>query len=295
MSVSIGFDTEAFLSAKGSIVPMGGLIPGTKKNPHRITAGMDYFIQEDGVTVETNTPVSNDPIEAYNLLRNTWNRASLWLSRYINSPAGRKFAEENGRTPIVAPDISVQMYTAWDFPHASLVDAGPGSFVFGCEPDFNAYAFNPEATSEHPLFAGCVPNKAPSAQQLGGLRFAGGHVHFGYNTDIIPRHIAVQLCDIAARICNIQDEGPRKQWYGKAGCYRPKSYGIEYRSLGTHALNSELGQSFLRTMHAVLGVEKQYALQLYRALYPTVVAIGNGEAIDRKAVRATWGNILPCF
>jgi len=62
------------------------------------------------------------------------------------------------------------------------------------------------------------------------MRSAGGHVHI--ETSLNKRHV-IQACDLFLGVPSVlMDDGEmRKQLYGKAGCFRPKPYGVEYRTL----------------------------------------------------------------
>ena len=91
----------------------------------------------------------------------------------------------------------------------------PAAHIFGCEPDFNAWNGHMNKKPSPP-----VPN----------MRSAGGHVHI--ETTLNKRHV-IQACDLFLGVPSVlMDEGEmRKQLYGKAGCFRPKPYGVEYRTL----------------------------------------------------------------
>lgn len=99
------------------------------------------------------------------------------------------------------------------FPDSEMTH--PGAHIFGCEPDFNAWT-NTENFKPQPP----VPN----------MRSAGGHVHI--ETDKDKRHV-IQVVDLFLGIPSLfMDEGEdRRKLYGKAGCFRPKLYGVEYRTL----------------------------------------------------------------
>ena len=91
----------------------------------------------------------------------------------------------------------------------------PAAHIFGCEPDFNAWN-------------GKV-NKKPSPPTP-NMRSAGGHVHIETRLDVRK---VIQACDLFLGVPSVlMDNGEmRKQLYGKAGCYRPKPYGGESRTL----------------------------------------------------------------
>jgi len=99
------------------------------------------------------------------------------------------------------------------FPEEQLIH--PQAQEFGCEPDYNAW------TKEM--------NPRPKATDA-SLRSAGGHVHIGTKEDPIE---VIRAMDLFVGCPSIKlDKGLlRRQLYGKAGAFRPKRYGCEYRTL----------------------------------------------------------------
>lgn len=91
----------------------------------------------------------------------------------------------------------------------------PQAKEFGCEPDFNAW------TKQQ--------NPRPCAADA-NLRSAGGHVHVGTVEDPIE---VIRAMDLFLGVPSTKlDPGTlRRKLYGKAGCFRPKEYGCEYRTL----------------------------------------------------------------
>ncbi len=89
------------------------------------------------------------------------------------------------------------------------------AMTFGCDPDFNAY------TGEY--------NPRPRAQDA-SLRSCGGHVHVGTSNDILNVVKAMDLM-LAVPSVLIDSDNRRRELYGKAGAFRPKDYGVEYRTL----------------------------------------------------------------
>lgn len=91
----------------------------------------------------------------------------------------------------------------------------PLTRVFGCEPDYNAWTGeeNPKPNPPHP-----------------GMRSAGGHIHV--ETDLDPIKVVRAMDHFLGVPSVLMDTGKdRKQLYGKAGAFRKKSYGVEYRTL----------------------------------------------------------------
>ena len=120
----------------------------------------------------------------------------------------------------------------------SFIESQPEEAVkLGCDPDYNAY------TGE----------LNPSPAQQVDFRTASGHVHIGWRDDNIdpldPIHFAecqmvVKELDWALGVPSILYEPiisgkQRRNLYGKAGAFRPKSYGVEYRVLSNWWLKSD--------------------------------------------------------
>lgn len=96
----------------------------------------------------------------------------------------------------------------------------------GCDPDYDAYRNGQENE---------IQKEKP-------IRTAGGHIHIGWGEDIninSPHHIkmcceAARQLDLAIGLWSLDHdvEGmERRKMYGAPGAFRPKSYGIEYRTL----------------------------------------------------------------
>jgi hypothetical protein len=96
----------------------------------------------------------------------------------------------------------------------------------GCSEDFNAYTYDVET----------IPNLA-----ITGKRFAGGHIHIGYNNPnweksvLLCKHFDVYLGLLAVLLDN---DTERKAIYGTPGRHRIKDYGIEYRTLSNFWIKS---------------------------------------------------------
>ena len=111
------------------------------------------------------------------------------------------------------PNLSFSKLSCIVFPEAQMQH--PAAHIFGCEPDFNAWTkdINPKPTPPHPL-----------------MRSAGGHIHV--ETTRNPLEV-VRNMDLFLGVPSVlMDNGEmRKQLYGKAGAFRAKDYGVEYRTL----------------------------------------------------------------
>lgn len=84
----------------------------------------------------------------------------------------------------------------------------------GCEPFRNIYVKEALQPTPYP------DNK----------RFAGGHVHLGFDVSTVPPEFVVERLDSLLKASDKPCEA-RDAFYGMKGSYRSKGYGIEYRSL----------------------------------------------------------------
>ena len=93
----------------------------------------------------------------------------------------------------------------------------PMAKEFGCEPDFNAWSGR--------------KNPRPKCANR-NLRSAGGHVHIGGVEDVDKKQL-IRAMDLFLGVPSIKldPDTQRRKLYGKAGAYRPKPYGAEYRTL----------------------------------------------------------------
>lgn len=101
-----------------------------------------------------------------------------------------------------------------------LLDAIPQANTMGCDPDFNAWTGrkNPRPAPKH------------------GLRSFGGHVHIEDGTKQ-----TIRACDMTLGMWSVLNDPDkeRRKLYGKAGAFRPKPYGVEYRTLSNHWCDNE--------------------------------------------------------
>ena len=195
----VGADIEAFLIDKDfTFVPCVGILPGTKEHPHPIKGLKSGFaMQEDNVMVEFNIP----PASTYTQFYNHIYRAQAGVKEYLtNKYPGKGYAFIHQSDALFNADqlTSEQAKT------------------IGCEPDFDAYQ------------GGAMRRDLPA---LSNWRGAGGHVHLGGDFQC-PDFVAALFADLCIGVrCKLGNEsGRRSLWYGKPGIYRPKPYGIEYRT-----------------------------------------------------------------
>lgn len=95
-----------------------------------------------------------------------------------------------------------------------------------CEPDYNAWTE--------------VKNLSPGTGT--NLRTAGGHIHVGYkNPNTFASLSLIKAMDLHLGVPSvlIELDNERKLMYGKAGAYREKKYGVEFRSISNFYLESK--------------------------------------------------------
>ena len=197
--ITLGADPEIFLAdAAGAFISAIGKIGGTKEQPRPLLEiGEGFAVQEDNVALEYNIPPSPNK----DAFRGNISRAMSYLSDHV------------GKMGLKLINVS-----ATSFPVEQLRD--PRALEFGCDPDFNAWKNG-------------KPNPRPNAKDK-TLRSCGGHVHVGYAFQSADEvHQFIKLMDLYLGVPSVlMDQGElRKQLYGKAGAFRYKPYGCEYRSL----------------------------------------------------------------
>lgn len=209
--ILVGADPELFMKnpADGSFVSAHDKIPGTKYEPFKVANGA---IQVDGTALEFNIdPASTADEFVHNIVS-----VRATLEGYV--PGFNVVAE-----PVAFYDPT---YFVWDIPASAQ--------ELGCNPDYNGWTYDMNPRPD--------PNGLP-------MRTASGHIHIGWTEgkDVEDKEY-FQLCGNVARqmdyflgIASLQwDTDPtRRQLYGKAGAFRPKSYGMEYRVLSNRWLANE--------------------------------------------------------
>lgn len=196
--VMVGTDTEIFVSdpIQNKYISCVGRIGGMKGCP--IPIGEDCGLEEDNVAVEFTVPAV--PLEG--------GSAQMYKNIQYCLNSIKERMPETYELAIVPSAI---------FPKEELNTMQAQEF--GCMPDFNAWnwgAVNPRPTAR---------NKQ--------LRSAGGHIHIGYNfPDSELNWKIVQALDLYISLPSviIDNDTQRRELYGKAGAFREKPYGVEYRT-----------------------------------------------------------------
>lgn len=208
---TIGTDTEVSLydPLANEFISAIDRIPGTKAVPHKTPNG---WIQQDNVAVEFNTvPVSSDHPNAKDEWRNNV------LSAYNDV---KLYAKKIGLEVLIVPQAV--------YPTRELIH--PVARIAGCDPDFCVYTL--ESANIPPDLSGT------------NLRTFGGHIHIGHEGGMDNyelSHALVRAFDstlgLASLVLDV-DGSTRRNLYGKAGAFRPKPYGFEYRTLSNFWITS---------------------------------------------------------
>jgi len=189
----VGCDPELFAVRKnGNPVSVIGKFPGTKEEPFEIE-GVGA-LQVDNVACEFNTIPATSPDE---------------FSRAVAMPL--KAVEEY----LAKKKLLLCEEAYLEFPQNQLNNAD--AVTAGCDPDYNAYNLK--------------VNTPPDFYET-NARSAAGHVHIGLDEiSEVDKPLLVKCLDLIMTIPALKYESAdRRTLYGKAGCFRPKSYGLEYRT-----------------------------------------------------------------
>ena len=121
--------------------------------------------------------------------------------------------------------INLSIKPVQDFGKELIEEAPEEAKELGCDPDYNAYTLE--------------PNPRPDGEAV-TFRTGAGHIHIGWGADIpVDNKDHMEICAgfVKALDCTVGlfmtviDQEPRRRvLYGKAGAFRPKSYGVEYRT-----------------------------------------------------------------
>ena len=214
MKFKLGSDPELMLedSEKRVLKSAITVIPEGKGEGRNINKGAALH---DNVLVEFNT----DPADSEDEFIDT-------LTGVLNDLA--KLVNKSG--------CGLLLQASAEFPAEEL--AHPEAMVFGCDPDWDAWIVG--------------KNTSPDPFEVGALRSAGGHLHIGMGDDPninavldhpLGKLVVVKAMDVFCLLPWLMiEQDPtskrRRELYGKAGAFRPKPYGVEYRAISASWLTS---------------------------------------------------------
>jgi len=242
---TIGSDPELFCLKDGIPIPVFKLkLGGTKQKPIEFEPGFAY--QEDGCAAEYNIPPCRT------------------VSQFISA----HYKCINKIQKVLGPHVELINTPSISF-HPSLLKSKKATII-GCSEDFDVY----------------LKDKASIPDYKGiNKRFAGFHVHVGwknptwFDSELLIRYMDLYL-GVPASI--IDHDKHRMEAYGTAGRFRPKVYGLEYRSLSNFWLETASHIEFVwnQTQKAIGALNKYYDLILDANIETRVIsAMNNGDEL----------------
>lgn len=205
--VLVGADPETFLFQEDKPVSAFGTVDGDKEKPLRVDRGA---VQVDGMALEFNIDPASDEEEFVGNIKTVLSEMAKLVPQFriVATPVAHFGADYLSKQPAKAVEL-------------------------GCNPDYNAYT---QGVNE-------IPDAALE------FRTGAGHVHIGWTKDADPfdyEHYGdccaiIRQLDVFLGIPSVlfDQEAQRRQMYGRAGCFRPKHYGVEYRVLSNVWVASE--------------------------------------------------------
>lgn len=201
---TIGCDPEMFVRDQmtGAFVSSFGMVRGNKAKPHPVRGGA---IQVDGMALEINVNPSKTQKEFLSNINLVMQQLKMQLPPMVDIAAGVPFAE---------------------FSQEIFQNSPPEATELGCDPDYNGW------TGE--------ANPRPDGDSV-NFRTAAGHIHIGWNADVkdpyADKEHFQRCCEMAKQMDYYvgiysllwDADNRRRSLYGKAGAFRAKSYGMEYR------------------------------------------------------------------
>ena len=238
----LGCDPEVFLkSQNGDLVPVFGLVGGTKDAPRQVeTLPKGFTWQEDNVALEFGIP----PASTRDMFRSHVKQVQeTFLNKY--------------------PHLTFSKLSCAVFPKSIL--ANPAAHIFGCEPDYNAWTGK--------------ENVKPRPRNQ-TMRAAGGHIHVELPEGAVPQ-ICAQAMDfyLAIPALLMDKDVSRRKLYGKAGAFRKKPYGLEYRVLSNFWIFEDKYIDWVwdNTERALDGVGKREEFQSAGVEIQRIINTGNLE------------------
>lgn len=261
VQILVGADPEVFMRKDGKFISAHGAVEGDKANPFKVEKGA---VQVDGLALEFNIdPAANEEEFVTN------------IQTVMKILGG------------MVPDYELVPDPVAHFGFQYLEEQPPEALELGCEADFNAWE-------------GGAVNPRPDGKV--DFRTGAGHIHIGWTKDQDvndPDHI--EACIMLTKQLDVylgvpsllwDKNNERRKLYGKAGAFRVKPYGVEYRVLSNAWLRSEklmrwVYKATIKATEDLLGGNDK------GAIWPQVrEVINNCNGKSAKAYAPALG--LPC-
>jgi hypothetical protein len=251
-NATIGTDAELFLaSTENEIISAEGIIPGTKHEPFQFSERNRYFaVSLDNILAEFCIPPSKSESE--------WLQNIKTSMDYVNFLASK----ENCKAVAVPAARVDKKYLQT-----------PNARLFGCESDYNVW----------------IRAVNPKPKAAGNLRSGGFHVHLGYEQpETSVTEAWIKTMDLFVGVPSVLQEpsNERKSLYGKAGAFRFKDYGAEYRTISNYILQSEelTKWIFRATQNAIDFVNAHDVTILDEYMEQIVDAINNNNSLTAQTL-----------
>lgn len=214
-NVTIGADPELFIINEKTkrVVSSIGIIPGEKGNPY-VAEDMPsgFGLETDNIVAEFNIPPAKNKVSFITNI--------AYMKDYIN-----KFVKN------INPDLGILCAASRVVDKSQL--NSPQAQLFGCDADYNAYTED--------------VNPKPEGART-NVRSCGFHIHIGYaNNNIDTSLMLVKYLDLYLGVPSVlkDKDKRRRSLYGKAGCFRLTSYGVEYRVLSSTLMKDNASLEFV--------------------------------------------------
>lgn len=205
--ILVGCDPEVFVRQNGVFRSAHGLIPGDKKNPHKVRNGA---VQVDGMALEFNIDPAASEDQFVLSVQDVFQQMAAMVPGY----------------EVVAVPVA-------HFDPAYMKEQPKEALELGCDPDFNAWTGAPfvKPNADRPMrtASGHVHIGWTSGEKMDDA------VHVGNG-----RAVTKQM-DFFLGLGSLfyDSDKERREMYGKGGCHRIKPYGVEYRTLSNAWLLNE--------------------------------------------------------
>jgi hypothetical protein len=205
MGTTFGCDSEFILTLHGKYKSAVPVLRGTRDKRQRID-GVEIF--HDNVLAEVAIEYSN----TWHQVRGSFHHALKTLARAVDP-------------------CKLNLFASADYPRSELTD--PEAKEAGCSEEKDAYTRSTLPSQEDKI-------------KTGAFRTAGAHIHLGGDgvlQNSIRLKLVVYAMDLFVAVPSLfLDDNifarERRAMYGRAGSYREKPYGLEYRVLGPFWLRS---------------------------------------------------------
>lgn len=230
--VTIGADPEFFVKRNGHLISGHLFECGTKRQPKPTLFGS---VQVDGMALEGNV------------------RPSKTRGEFVSNVRGIVAdleQEINGHPWISKPELIIE--PAVEFGKHIFEQTPEEHRKLGCDADYNAWNLKMN----------------PRPDNTTRLRTAAGHIHIGWTKDENPRNIhffkqcaaVVKQLDYYLGLPSLiwDRDDRRRKLYGKAGAFRAKPYGVEYRVLSNAWISTDkhIGWIFDRAKEAMKALKE---------------------------------------